>query len=186
MKSVLALDVSASATGWAFGLPNSNPISGVEHFGREGSTPDEIFVRAVVWLNAQLTVLAPAVVAIEAPILTSGGGFTNPHTADLLQGIIHVFRFAVKAKLPSRAHLIAASTVRKTFTGRGTYASGEAKPAVMAEVARRGWLSVEDMQPDRADALALWGHMAAQQFPELAFHQPKSKAKRPALATTEF
>jgi hypothetical protein len=180
MQAILALDVSSSATGWAFGIPGDRPISGVEHFGREGSTPDETFVRAVVWLNAQLTVLAPAIVAIEAPILTSGGGFTNPHTADLLQGIIHVFRFAVKAKLPGKAQLVAASTVRKTFTGRGTYSSGEAKPAVMAEVARRGWLSVEDMQPDRADALALWGHMAAQQLPELSFHQPKRRAPAPA------
>lgn len=167
MHSILALDVSASATGWAYGLPGDKPISGVERFGREGSTPDETFVRAVVWLNAQLTVLAPDIVAIEAPILTSGGGFTNPHTADLLQGIIHVFRFAVKAKMPGRAQLVAASTVRKTFTGRGTYPSGQAKPAVMAEVARRSWLSMEDMQPDRADALALWGHMVAQQAHEV-------------------
>ena len=174
MKSILALDVSSSATGWAFGIPGDKPICGVESFGRE--FPDETFVRAVVWLNAQLSVLNPAIVAIEAPILTSGGGFTNPHTADLLQGIIHVFRFAVKAKLPGRAQLIAASTVRKTFTGKGAYPKGEAKAAVQAECLRRGWLDAETMQPDKADALALWGHMAAQQLPELAFLQPKRRA----------
>lgn len=176
MRSILALDVSARACGWAFGLPGDKPVSGVERFTRDGDTPDEAFVRAVVWLNGQMKVLGPAIVAIEAPILTSGGGFTNPHTADLLQGIIHGFRFAVKARLPGRAVLVAASTVRKTFTGKGSYAKGEAKDAVMAECLRRGWLDTETMQPDKADALALWGHMAAQQVPELAFHQPKRRA----------
>jgi RNase H-fold protein (predicted Holliday junction resolvase) len=175
-SSILALDVSARACGWAFGLPGDKPASGVERFTRDGDTPDEAFVRAVVWLTSQMTVLAPAIVAIEAPILTSGGGFTNPHTADLLQGIIHCFRLAVKAKMPGRAQLIAASTVRKTFTGKGAYAKGEAKDAVMAECLRRGWLDAETVQPDKADALALWGHMAAQQLPELAFHQPKRRA----------
>lgn len=173
--SILALDVSARACGWAFGTPGDKPICGVERFGREGDTPDEVFVRAVVWLNRQMAVLSPGIVAIEAPILTSGGGFTNPHTADLLQGIIHVFRFAVKAKLPGRAQLIAASTVRKTFTGRGSYARGEAKAAVQAECIRRGWLDAETMQPDKADALALWGHMAVQQLPDLEFNPPRKR-----------
>jgi RNase H-fold protein (predicted Holliday junction resolvase) len=176
MTSILALDVSARACGWAFGLPGDKPVSGVERFTRDGDTPDEAFVRAVVWLNGQLSVLNPGIVAIEAPILTSGGGFTNPHTADLLQGIIHVFRFAVKAKLPGRAVLVAASTVRKTFTGRGSYPAGAAKDAVQAECLRRGWLNAETMQPDKADACALFGHMAAQQLPELAFNQSKRRA----------
>jgi hypothetical protein len=176
MQSILALDVSANATGWAFGIPGDKPISGVERFGREGGTPDETFVRAVVWLNGQMTVLNPAIVCIEAPILTSGGGFTNPHTADLLQGIIHVFRFAVKAKMPGAAKLIAASSARKTFTGKGTYGKGEAKAAVQAEARRRGWLGLDDMDPDRADALALWCHQAGQQLPELAYYQPKRRA----------
>ncbi|WDR03648.1 hypothetical protein PSQ19_06140 [Devosia algicola] len=185
MRSILALDVSATATGWAYGLPGDLPISGVERFGREGSTADETFVRAVVWLNGQLSVLNPAIVAMEAPILTSGGGFTNPHTADLLQGIIHVFRFAVKARMPGRAHLIASSTARKTFTGHGRYGKGAAKPAVQAEAVRRGWLTLESMDPDKADALAVWCHMAAQQLPELSFNQPKTK--RPArVADVEF
>lgn len=173
MRSILALDVSAKATGWAFGLPGDKPVCGVERFVREGDTPDEAFVRAVVWLNGQMTVLSPGIVAMEAPILTSGGGFTNPHTADLLQGIIHVFRFAVKAKLPGRAVLVAASTVRKTFTGRGSYPAGTAKDAVQAECLRRGWLDAETMQADKADALALFGHMAAQQDPTLSFNPPK-------------
>lgn len=173
-SSILALDVSARACGWAFGIPGDKPVSGVERFTRDGDTPDEAFVRAVVWLNGQMTVLSPAIVAMEAPILTSGGGFTNPHTADLLQGIIHVFRFAVKAKLPGRAVLVAASTVRKTFTGKGSYPAGTAKDAVQAECLRRGWLDADTMQPDKADALALFGHMAAQQLPELKFN-PKAR-----------
>ena len=179
MKSILALDVSANATGWALGVPGDKPISGVERFSRDGGTADEAYVRAVVWLNRILYVHGPAIVAVEAPILTSGGGFTNPHTADLLQGIIHVLRFAVKAKMPGAAQLIAASTARKTFTGKGSYSKGEAKDAVQAEVLRRGWLDLETMQNDRADALCLWGHMAALQMPELEYR--RSLKSQPTL-----
>lgn len=177
MRSVLALDVSKSNLGWACGLPSDDPISGVEPLGREGDTEDEVFCRGLIWLNRQMGLLAPAIVAIEAPIKSSGIGNTNPASQAMLIGLQGVLRAVVKAKLPGRALLIAYSTARKTFTGKGTYAKGEAKDAVMRECVHRGWLTLENMQPDRADALCLWAHVASLQLPDLAFHQSKPRRR---------
>lgn len=176
VKSILALDVSKSACGWAFGLPNAVPVSGVQQIGRSDATEDEVWRNGMVWLNQQMTVLAPDEVAIEAAIMSSGGGFTNPASQALLLGLQAVMRTVVKARLPGRAVMVATSSARKVLTGRGTYPTGEAKPAVQQECLRRGWLTLESMQADRADAIAVWAHQAALQLPELAFTQPKRRA----------
>ena len=177
MQSILALDVSKSNLGWAFGLPEDTPISGVQPLGHDGDTEDEVFRNGLVWLTRQMSVLSPAIVAIEAPIKASGIGNTSPASQSMLIGLQGVLRAVVKAKLPGRAQLIASSSARKTFTGKGTYPKGEAKDAVMMECRRRLWLSLDDMQPDRADALCLWCHVASLQTPDLAFHQPKLRRR---------
>ena len=74
MQSILALDVSGKVTGWAFGFPTDKPISGFEPWKREGDTEDEVFRRGMIWLFRQMDFLKPSIVAIEAPIKTSGGG----------------------------------------------------------------------------------------------------------------
>ena len=175
MKSILALDVSARCTGWAYGVPGDKPTSGYVSWQHGGDTEDEVFVRALKWLNTQLAVLNPDIVAIEAPFVSSGaGGQSNAKTMGMLLGLQAVLRTVVKARMPGRAVLVASSTARKTFTGRGVYPAGEAKPAVQAECVARGWIDPADVQPDRCDALCLWGHMAAQQLPSLAHGKPKS------------
>lgn len=176
MKPILALDVSAKCTGWCFGVPGDKPVSGIVRWGGEGVTEDEVFRKGLVWLTQTMTVMSPAIVAIEAPIKASGGGFTNAASQAMLLGLQGVLRAVVKAKLPGAAHLVASSTVRKTFLGKGGHFDGDVKDLVMAEAIRRGFISPEDAQADRCDAIALWTHMAAQQLPELAFHQPKRRA----------
>lgn len=176
MLPILALDVSASCTGWAFGSPDARPISGIVKFAKDGATEDEVYLSAMIWTHRQMAALGPDIVAIEAPIKSSGFGQTNAASQAMLVGLQGVIRAVVKARLPGRAVLVQSATARKTFTGRGTYDKGEAKAAVQAEVLRRGWLAADEMQPDRADALCLWGHMAAQQRGELAFQKQKGKS----------
>lgn len=178
LKSILALDVSARCTGFCFGIPGDKPTSGIVRWGGDGVTEDEVFRKGLVWLTQSMSVMSPAIVAIEAPIKASGGGFTNSASQAMLLGLQGVLRAVVKAKLPGAAHLVASSTVRKTFLGKGGRFEGEVKDLVMAESIRRGFINPEDAQPDRCDAIALWTHMAAQQLPDLAFNPPK--VKRPA------
>jgi hypothetical protein len=170
VKSVLALDVSKSACGWAFGYPDAKPSSGVVQFGKPGATDDETWVAALKWMNLNLQAMSPDIVAIEAAIMSSApgqGGFTNPQSQMLLWGLQAVLRTVVKARLPGRAVLVNVSSARKVFTGRGQYHKGEAKPAVQAECLARGWLDVESMDPDRADALCVFAFVAAEQLPSL-------------------
>jgi hypothetical protein len=174
VQSILALDVSARCTGWAFGLPGDRPVSGIEKLTGEGYSDDRVFRNGIVWLWQLIGTMHPEIVAIEAPIKASGGGQTNPASQAMLLGLQGALRGVVYARLGKPADLVDVRTARKTFTGKGAYASGEAKPAVQAEVLRRGWLSLEDMQADKADALCLWGHMAAQQLPDLAFSRKRA------------
>lgn len=188
MKSILSLDISKSACGWAYGFPGDVPTSGVVQFGKPGATEDEVWVAALKWLNLNLGVMSPDIVAIEAAIMSSApgqGGFTNPQSQMLLWGLQAVMRTVVKARMPGRAMLVNVSSARKVFTGKGQYSKGEAKGAVQAECRSRGWLDIENMDPDRADALCVWCFVAAQQLPELAFHpvkQPRAKASANAGA----
>lgn len=190
MKSILALDVSARACGWAHGFADQVPTSGVVRFGSDGGTEDEAWVSALKWTNMQIGVLSPDIVAIEAAIMSSApgqGGFTNPQTQGLLWGLQAVIRTVVKARMPGRAMLVNTASARKVFCGRGRFDKGEAKPAVQQEAARRGWLTIENMDPDRADALCVWCFAAAIDSPELAFTPPpKPKARREPAPEPRF
>ena len=174
MKSILALDVSARCTGFCFGTPGTVPVSGIVRWGGDGVTEDEVFRKGLIWLTQHMSVMSPDIVAIEAPIKASGGGFTNSSSQAMLIGLQGVLRAVVKAKLPGAAHLVASSTVRKTFLGKGGHFDGDVKDLVQAEAVRRGFIEPGEIQPDRCDAIALWTHMAAQQLPELKFN---SKAR---------
>lgn len=177
MRSILALDVSKSACGWAFGFPGDVPTSGIVRFGAPGGTEDEAWVDALKWANLNIAVMAPDIVAIEAAILSSApgqGGFTNPQSQMTLWGLQAVLRTVVKARLPGRAQLVNVASARKLFTGKGQYRKGEAKAAVQDECMRRGWLDAVSMSPDRADALCVWCFAAARQRPELAFSRRRS------------
>lgn len=185
MLSILALDVSKAATAFAFGRPDQVPITGLMSFAQ--TTPDAVWLKASAWISEQLKVMQPDIVAIEAKIMSTGnaGVNTNAATQEVLWGLQTIFRTFALARLGKPALLIPASTARKSLTGRGTYAKGEAKDAVMAEVVRRGWMTVESVQPDKADALAVWLHVASQQIPMLAHgRSPKAKAK-PHFSTQE-
>lgn len=171
MIPILALDVSKNGCGFAFGVPGDKPVSGVERLAGENYSDDRVFRNGIVWLNQMIGTMGPEIIAIEAPIKSSGGGFTNPDSQAMLLGLQGALRGVVYARLGTEAVLVPSQSARKSFTGKGVYAKGEAKAAVQAEVLRRGWLSIEDMQPDRADALCLWAHMAALQDPLLAFNR---------------
>lgn len=160
MKSVLALDVSVTATGWGFGRPDERPLSDVVRFAPKHATDDELWVAAMKWMTQQMNVLNPDVVAIEAPFIRMTGGEdgsgSNATTILKLWSLQAIIRMVVKAKRPGAAMLIHASTARKILTGRGNYGKGEAKPAVMAQCKRLGWVDADERSYDRCDALAVW------------------------------
>lgn len=176
MLSILALDVSKAATAFAFGRPDQHPVTGLQTFAQ--TSPDAVWLKASAWISEQLKVFSPDIVAIEAKIMSTGnaGMTTNAATQEVLWGLQTIFRTFVLAKLGKPALLIPSSTARKVLTGRGTFPKGEAKDAVMRECMDRGWLDPETVQPDKADALAVWACVAAEQLPMLKHGAPRRAA----------
>lgn len=177
MKSVLALDLSKDSTGYAFGYPNETPRSGSVRFGLPQHSEGEVGGKALVWMTKELPLIAgymPEVVAIEAAWESHGNH--SAHTSGVLLGLQFLMQSVAFLKTRSPAIMVKVASARKTFTGRGAYPKNEGKPAVQAECIRRGWLTHETMQADRADALCVWAFAASQQLPELAFHKSKKAA----------
>jgi crossover junction endodeoxyribonuclease RuvC len=178
MKSILALDLSKTSTGFAYGFPNEQPRSGSVRFGTPQHSEAEVGAKALVWLTTELPAMAgymPDIVAIEAA--WEGNGDRSSHTSTVLLGLQFLMQSVAFLKTRRTPLMVNVASARKVFTGRGTYGKGEAKDAVQAECLRRGWLTPENVQADRADALAVWCFAASQHLPELAFHQPRRSAK---------
>jgi Holliday junction resolvasome RuvABC endonuclease subunit len=176
MKSILALDLSKTSTGFAYGFPNERPRSGSVRFGTPQHSEAEVGAKALVWLTTDLPVMAgymPDIVAIEAA--WEGNGDRSAHTSTVLLGLQFLMQSVAFLKTRKTPLMVNVASARKVLTGRGTYAKGEAKDAVQAECLRRQWLTPENMQADRADALAVWAFAAAQQMPELAFNRQRER-----------
>jgi hypothetical protein len=180
MTSVLALDVSVVATGWAFGPVGGRPVSGVIRFAPPGVSDDSVWFAALRWMTEQMTVMKPDAVAIEAAIMASApgeGASTNPHTQGLLWGLQAVLRTVVKARLGRPAQIVNVGSARKAFTGRGSYPKGTAKGVVQQLCIDLGWLSIEDATFDRADALCVWAKACADIDPSVRdTFKPRARA----------
>lgn len=176
LKSILALDVSGKCTGWCFGVPGCDrPTSGIVQWKRyDGEAEDLILRTAGNWLYHHLLGTAAELVAIEAPIKRSGGGYTNSQSQAFLLSLQGALRYVATAKTGNEVVLAPSNTVRKTFMGKGGNFDGDPKVLVQQECVRRGYIDPEDVQGDRCDAIALWTYMAAQQIPELAYGRNKS------------
>lgn len=174
MKSVLALSLAPLGAGWAFGLPGDRPMSGFMTFGGNTHTDDELYARAQLEILSSINFHHPLIVAVTAVP-------DDARHARRMYDYQVIARALVKAKLPGAAKLIDIADALETFTGTAQYASVfQADKAIIDEAQRREWLDVHQLiastMTSRATALSIWTHMAAQQLPELAFHQPKRRA----------
>ena len=101
-------------------------------------------------LIAAIERFRPRVIIMEAPLPSSAQGTTN--VARQQFGLAaYVEGEAFRARIQVRE--VPASTVRKEVLGKGRFASGTAKAAVMAFCKGKGWNVSDDHQ---ADALILW------------------------------
>lgn len=183
LVSVLALDVSKSACGWAFGMPGETPMSGVVRFGEPHHYYGKVATTASRWLLDFCSLHKPGIIALESAWMGNGG--RSAETAALLIKLQGLVQHVAWLKTAREAELVASSTARLKFTGKGRYDEGEAKAAVQREAIARGWLDADTIDPDRADALAVWCAVASQQIPMLAHGRaPKAKAK-PHFQTQE-
>jgi hypothetical protein len=171
MKTLLALDV-ATTTGWSFGpvAADARPsLSGHIRFAREGADDAEVWKKALIWLTEQIGVLQPSVIALEAPINSaSPAGGSNAQTLGRLIGLQAVLRAVVEIKLPTTAKLIHVQSARKLFIGKGNLPGKTAKKLVQERCVQLGWLSGDEVQADRADAMCVWAKAVADLCPAFA------------------
>ena len=144
--NVLALDLAA-VTGWCVGPPPTVPYFGADRVGMEDDGRSYAALGRL--LERLFSSFQPTAVAIEAPIMKSGG--TTFQTIMRLHGYAAMaHRFAAERRLPIASAPI--SSVRKTFLGRAPR-SREAKRLVIAACQASG-LAVSDH--NAADAVAVW------------------------------
>jgi hypothetical protein len=177
MKRVLALDLSKSSTGFAYGYPNEKPRSGSVQFGTPQHTQAEVGAKALVWLTKDMPVIVggiPDIVAIEAA--WEGNGGHSAHTSAVLLGLQFLVQAVALLKTGTQPRLVKVGTARKIFTGVGRYEPGQAKPAVQRRCLDLGWLDLDTLQADRADALCIWAAVASEQNSDLKF--PASRKVR--------
>ena len=171
MTMILALDLSKSSTGFAYGRPDEKPRSGSVQFGTAKHTDADVGAKAMVWLSVDMPIIVggiPDIVAIEAA--WEGNGGHSAQTSSLLLGLQFLVQSVALLKTKSQPRLIKVGDARKTFTGKYRYAAGEAKPAVQKRCLDLGWLDFESLQADRADALCIWAHVAAAKNSALNFN----------------
>lgn len=187
-KTILALDV-ATTTGWAVGRIGGVPSAGAYRFRGRGATEhDDIWAEALKWLNDMISMHAPDIVALEAPILSpSMGGGSNPKTLMLLTGLQAVMRTTVCLRMPSLARLIHVQSARKVFIGKGNLRGDVAKKMARDRCIELGWLTIEDATYDKADALCVWAKAAADLDNDTRHFFERLKApKKPVIHETEL
>jgi hypothetical protein len=168
MKPVLALSLAPLGAGWAFGAPDAEkPFSGFLTFGSNMHTDDELFCGAQREVLASIIHHQPQIVAVTAVS-------DDRRFAPRLFAYQVIARAIAKAKLPGAAKLVDIRDALECFTGQPRFDNArDADKAAKIEARRRLWLGMDDLDADRASALAVWCHVAAQQLPELKFN-PKA------------
>lgn len=145
---LLALDISASRTGWAiFPLdaplaslgPAPKPLCGVQGFQRLADLDGDfgiVYLRFEGWLGEMIAVHGVTHLAFEAPLVFLDRGRSNVNTARLLIGLAaHAEKVARARSIPPQNIFeLDVASLKKFSTGHG-----RADKAMMLEAARRSW-----------------------------------------------
>lgn len=150
----LALDLSGR-TGYVLGDLSGRPEPKVLSLAVEGHGSDEAAARFAIWLrNVFESSNRPALIVVEKAMAASAqrGGYASEMTLKL-----HGVLIALTACYQIPVERVAATTMRKLFTGRGTYANRkEAKAASVRAAKFHGFLDTWDSDDDKADAAGLF------------------------------
>ena len=149
VRTVLDLDL-ARRTGWAVGPVGARPRAGAVQL--EGASHGAVYMALIGWLDDFLAVHGFGEVVCEAPLVS--GDFSSQNAAEMALGLAaHVASWCFDNGVSyARVHV---QTARKDVLGRGTFAKGMSKAAVLAWAREQGFTPATD---DAADALVVWAH----------------------------
>ena len=151
---VLALDI-AGRTGYVLGDLSARPQPKILSLAAEGKTADDAAARFGLWLRDVFeSPNRPASIVVERNL--AGSAQKGGHASEMTMKL-HGALTAVAACYRIPIERVAASTARKSFTGRGTYPSREdAKRASVKAAQFHGFLDKFDNDNDKADAAGLF------------------------------
>ena len=176
---LLALDV-ATATGWAYGLPDARPQWGTFDASKRSAENGEILARFEGWIEGRLDEWQPAWVAFESPyvprvaptkVRVKGAVIaTLPAPGVPLNAKVarRLYQLCGLVELACHRHAIevreaTASSITQAFTGfAGWRGRDNKKKATVRMCEHYGWQVNDD---DQADALALWVYMESVFYP---------------------
>lgn len=166
---ILALDI-ATRLGWAEGEPGGTPRFGSERLAPDGSSQAAIFAGMIGFLGTRLQAFRPRTIVFEAPeLFRLRSGKATRATIEVLFGLPAVMQGVAFRMGVYDLQEATANDVRGFFIGDRKLKRAAAKPAVIAECHRRGWMVRND---DEADACALWAFMSAVKVPDLRVVSP--------------
>jgi hypothetical protein len=176
---ILALD-PGKRTGVAIGEPGKRPRLLTFNFGRDLDDPEDVFVRAMKWIERALDgaldlafdepMGKPTVLAIEAPVPPSGKfGFTNFDTTLATLGMSVIFRTVARSRgIPVK--LAPINSWRKYALGRGNLKGKDAKAGMIRLVKGLGW---GDHDHNACEAAGVWLWACGQIAPQrVTRHEP--------------
>jgi Holliday junction resolvasome RuvABC endonuclease subunit len=145
--TILALD-TARTTGWCCGVPGERPHYGAVTFN--GPSHGAVYGAFCDWVEDAIRLHKPREIVVESPL--HRGGHLGQDAALL------AFGFLAHLELLCHDHAVRlmaehVQTSRKNVIGRGNFAKGTAKQAVM------DWCRAQGFNPpthDAADAIVLW------------------------------
>lgn len=158
--TVLALD-AAIRTGWAVGPaePGAIPLSGSQSFGRPEVSRGQKYINASAWAQDMFKVHRPKAVFIERPHMGSvRRGQSAAATFEMLFGFMATFEAVAVAYGCFDIHRLDAGQWRKFFIHAGNLKGDIAKAQTRAECIRRGWVSPDELDYDKTDALGIWAY----------------------------
>lgn len=150
MGGLIAMDISAAATGWAWGEDGAPARLGTFSAVRPGDRAKDHggrFHRYSEWLSDLFRVLTPRALFFEAPIPAIRQ--SNSDTARQLFGFIAITESLAYQHNMAPVCEVHIQTIRAYFAGKGN----ADKAQIIAECHRRGWLVQTDGE---ADACAVW------------------------------
>lgn len=162
---LLALDISATNTGCAFGIEGAAPV--LRSVSLTSQNSGETCAKLMKWVSARIKEYEPDQVIIEAALLVANSG-ASADTARLALEMAGCVKATVWLRIGKATHEVPVQTWRKSFLGRGRFgkevdAGGKktsggqvAKREALAMCKRLGWETLGE--DDRAEAAGVYAH----------------------------
>lgn len=161
-SDVLGLDLGSNRTGFAYGPVGRTPQSGVVVLRKADEHESIAYSNLLAFLAQRFSAGPPRMVVKEAPLPVAAFAREGSAQSLVITYGMHAVCEAACVRFGVEFYNAADSTVRKHFIGVGRTGSRRAtKAMVIARCQQLGYISRDEADEDRADALATWDFACA-------------------------